>query len=241
MLLLPGENFNSGNEKISVLKRFWFLLKPHKLILLQAFVGAVIYTLLGFSTSIYVQKLTDHVFINGNTKLLNLLSILMIVLLVIKIILGVFKDIFLIKTGQQIDSRLILGYYKHLLKLPQQFFDNMRVGEITSRISDAVKIRVFINNVSLNLTVNFLILLFSFGLMFSYYWKLGLIMSSIIPLYACIYLITNTLNKKTERKIMEDSADLESQLVESLNAVGTSMILRSVFLFKVFVLSLIHI
>ena len=130
-------------------------------------------------------------------------------------------NIFLIKTGQQIDARLILGYYKHLLKLPQQFFDTMRVGEIISRINDAVKIRTFINGVALNLAVNILIVIFSFGLMFTYYWKLALIMLAIIPFYIIIYAIVNKLNKKTERKIMEKAADLESQLVESLNSVGT--------------------
>ncbi len=199
----------------------WFLLKPHKWILLQAFAGAVVYTLLGFSTSIYIQKLTDFVFVGGNTRLLNLLSVIMVVLLILQLVIGIFKDVFLIKSGQQIDVRLILGYYKHLFKLPQQFFDTMRVGEIISRINDAVKIRAFINGVSLNLTVNVLIIFFSFALMFSFYWKLALIMLTVIPVYAMVYFVVNRLNRKTERKIMEKSAELESQLVESLNAVGT--------------------
>ena len=221
VLLMPKEDFATGNEKVSVLKRFWCLLKPHKFVLLQAFIGAVIFTLLGFSTSIYIQKITDYVLVGGNTKLLNLLSVIMLVLLLLQIIIGVFKDVFLIKSGQQIDARLILGYYKHLLKLPQQFFDTMRVGEIISRINDAVKIRAFINEVSLSLTVNILIVCFSFGIMFLYYWKLALIMLLVIPLYLVVYIIINKLNKKTERKIMESSAELESQLVESLNSVGT--------------------
>ena len=221
VLLLPQENFVAGNERVSVYRRFWYLLKPHKAVLLQAFVGALIYTLLGFSTSIYIQKLTDHVLVGGSSKLLNVLGMAMLLLLGLKVIIGVYKDIFLIKTGQQIDARLILGYYKHLLKLPQQFFDTMRVGEIISRINDAVKIRTFINGVSLSLTVNVMILIFSFVLMFTYYWKLAVMMLLIIPLYAIIYVITNILNKRTERQIMERSADLESQLVESLNAVGT--------------------
>lgn len=221
VLLLPDEEFKQGNEKVSVYKRFWFLLKPHKFVLTQSFVGAIIYTLLGFSTAIYIQKITDYVLVGGNTNLLNLLSIIMLVLLGLQIVVSVFKDIFLIKTGQQIDVRLILGYYKHLLKLPQQFFDTMRVGEIISRINDAVKIRNFINGVALNLGVNVLIIIFSFALMFAYYWKLAAIMLLIIPFYSIIYAITNKLNKKTERKIMERSADLESQFVESLNSVGT--------------------
>ena len=221
VILQPNETFEKRNEKISVYKRFWFLLKPHKFVLAQAFFGAIVYTLLGFSTSIYIQKITDFVLVSGNTKLLNLLGVIMLALLLLQFVIGIYKDIFLIKTGQQIDARLILGYYKHLLKLPQSFFDTMRVGEIISRINDAVKIRTFINGVSLSLTVNVLILIFSFGLMFFYYWKLALIMLLIIPVYAIIYFSINRLNKKVERKLMEKGAELESQLVESLNAVST--------------------
>jgi ATP-binding cassette subfamily B protein len=221
VILLPGENFVPGNEKVSIFSRFWFLLRPHKYILIQALIGSVFYTLLGFTTSIYIQKITDHVLVNGNLKLLNIMSVLMILLLMLQMCLSVFKDVFLIRTGQEIDARLILGYYRHLLKLPQQFFDSMRVGEIISRINDAVKIRMFINNTSLSLMVNFFIVLFSFSIMFAYYWKLGLLMLCLIPVYALIYLFTNYFNKKTERKIMESSAELESQLVESLNSMST--------------------
>ncbi len=225
VLLLPKEDFTTGNEKVSVAKRFWFLLKPHKFVLLQAFFGAVIYTLLGFSTSIYIQKITDYVLVGGNTKLLNLLSIIMLVLLLLKVIIGVFKDIFLIKTGQQIDARLILGYYKHLLKLPQQFFDTMRVGEIISRINDAVKIRLFINDVSLYLTVNVLILFFSFGLMFMYYWKLALIMLLVIPLYFVIYMVVNKLNKKSTSY---SSGEYQSPLIVSCASFLVSILKISV-------------
>jgi len=221
VILLPNASFDSRNEKVSLLRRFWFLLKPHKYTLFQSLIGSIFYTLLGFSTSIYLQKITDHVLINGNNKLLNIMSITMIILLIFQILISIFKDVFLVKIGQEIDARLILGYYKHLLKLPQQFFDTMRIGEIISRINDAVKIRVFISNTSLTLMVNFFIVLFSFMIMFTYYWKLGLLMISIIPVYFIIFIITNHFNKRTERKLMEASADLESQLVESLNAMKT--------------------
>lgn len=221
ILLAPNEDFAAGNEKISVTKRFWHLIKPHKSIMTQAMVGALIYTILGLSTSVYVQKIVDHVLVDGNTNLLNLLGVVMVILLILQVFIGSTKSIFTLKTGQKIDAQLILGYYKHLLKLPQQFFDTMRVGEIISRVNDAVKIRAFINDVSVNLIVNVLVVIFSFTVMFAYYWKLALIMLLIIPFYAGIYYVTNRFNRSNQRKLMESAADLESQLVESLNAVGT--------------------
>ncbi len=221
VILMPNDDFISGNRKVSNFKRFVFLLAPHKSTLLQSLTGAILYTILGLATSVYIQKITDNVLPTGNTNLLNLLSVGMVIILLFQLLLGINQSVFMLKTGQKIDTRLILGYYKHLLKLPQQFFDTMRVGEIVSRINDAVKIRSFINEVSISLTVNVFIVLFSFILMFVYSWKLALIMLVVIPLYAVVYFITNKLNKKQERKLMENSADLESQLVESLNSVRT--------------------
>ena len=221
ILLEPNEYFEQRNEKTSLYQRFYQLIQPHRSILLQALVGAIFYTLLGLSTSIYIQKITDYVLVDGNRRLLNLLSVIMIVLLLFQIFLGVMKSVLTLQTGQKIDKYLILGYYKHLLKLPQRFFDTMRVGEIISRVNDAVKIRTFINDVSIQIVVNVFIVLFSFALMFTYYWKLALIVALVIPFYLGIYAITNWLNKKVERRMMEESAELESHLVESLNAVKT--------------------
>ncbi|MEQ8523736.1 peptidase domain-containing ABC transporter [Gracilimonas sp.] len=221
ILLLPSEEFTPADEKVSIMSRLWFLMKPHKWVLIQAFFGALIYTIIGLSTAIYVQLIIDHVLTGGNMNLLNLLSVGMITLLIFQIFIGVIRSLFVLKTGQLMDARLILGYYKHLIRLPQRFFDTMRTGEIISRIGDAVKIRAFINDVSINLAVSVLTVVFSFGLMFTYYWKLGLVMLLIVPVYGIIYLITNHINKKTQRKVMESAADLESHLVESINSAST--------------------
>jgi len=221
ILLLPSEEFEIGNEETSVKRRFWQLIRPHKTVMTQALVGAAVFSVLGLSTSIYVQKIVDHVLTDANYNLLNLLSIAMILILILRIFIGSMKSIFALKTGQKIDATLILGYYKHLMKLPQQFFDTMRVGEIISRVNDAVKIRRFINDVSLELIVNILMVFFTFLLMFVYSWKLALVVLVSIPVFILIYLLYNRLNKKYLRKIMENSADLESQLVESISSAGT--------------------
>ncbi len=221
VLLLPDEKFTSGGSQPGNMSRFWHLIKPHSGIMFQAMLGAMVYTMLGLATSVYLQKIMDHVLPEGNTRLLNLLSTLMIILLVFQLFTGIFKSILGLQTGQHIDARLILGYYKHLLRLPQRFFDTMRVGEIISRVNDAVKIRVFINETGLSIIVNLLMAFFAGALMLVYYWKLAIILFSIFPIYLVLYWIHNRINKKWQRTLMEKSADLEAQLVESLNVSGT--------------------
>lgn len=221
VLLEPEETFHKGNVKTSMTRKFISLLAPHKSVMMQALFGAIVYSILGLSTSIYVGKITDYVLVDENVNLLNLMSIIMIMLILFRTFIGSMKSILALKTGQRIDAALILGYYKHLLTLPQQFFDTMRVGEIISRVNDAVKIRNFINNISLDLVVNIMILIFSVCLMFVYSWKLALVTLTSAPLFFVIYWSFNKLNRKYQRSIMENSADLEAQLVESINSIST--------------------
>jgi len=221
VLIAPGENFEVKNEKVSIAVRFWKLIKPSSGILLQSLIGALVFSILGLSTSIYVGKLVDNVLPGGNISFLNLLGVAMVVIIIFRLLLNLFQTLFILKTGQKIDATLILGYYQHLLKLPQTFFDNMRTGEIISRIGDAVKIRLFINDVSINFILNIFILVVSFTLMFTFFWKLAMIMLIVVPLYASIYFISDRLNRKVQRRMMERAADLEAQLVESLNSAGT--------------------
>ena len=221
ILIAPKSNFSPSNFKQSNITRFYSLIKPHKSILYQSIFGALLYTILGLSIPIYIQKITDHVLINGNKNLLNLMSTLMILIISVQAIIGAKKTVLVMKTGQLIDAQLILGYYTHIMNLPQRFFDTMRIGEIISRINDAIKIRNFINETALEILVNSLVIMFTIMLMFTYYWKLALIISFIIPIYAGIYFSMNYLNKRNERKIMEVSAKLETQLVESINHAKT--------------------
>lgn len=221
ILFAPNDDFKEYNEKVSPLKRFWDLVQPHKTILIQALVGAILFTVLGLAMSIYIQKITDYVLVEGNRNLLNLLSVSMIGIIILQAYIGSKKSVFVMKTGQLIDAKLILGYYKHLLHLPQRFFDTMQVGEITSRIGDAVKIRSFINEVAIDMIVNIFIVIFSFTLMFTYYWKLALVILLVIPFYGAIYFILNKFNKKVERIIMENAAELQTQLVESVTHIRT--------------------
>lgn len=221
ILIEPVSSFVGGNKTISNFTRFIKYITPHKSMLFQALFGALVTTILGFSMSIYIGKITDYVLVYGNRNLLNMMSLIMGGILLVQIVISAIRDIILLNTGQKIDTTLILGYYQHILKLPQQFFDTMRVGEIVSRMGDAAKIRDFINQTALELILNSLTVAIAFGLMFFFSWKLALIVFVTVPLFMLSFYIFNKLNRKYQRQTMETAAELQSQLIESLNSVQT--------------------
>lgn len=221
ILVEKSGGFKTGKLYDGNWSRLLAVLRPHRKLMAQALFGAVISTVLGLSVSIYIGKITDYVLVYGNRNLLNLMGVIMIAIIVVQAFISVVRDRILLYTGQKIDTDLILGYYKHLLKLPQRFFDSMRVGEIVSRISDAVKIREFINKTALQVVLNVLTIMTALVMMVFFSWKLTLVILTTVPFFSLTYYIYNKVNRKYLRKTMETAADLQSQLVESLNSIGT--------------------
>lgn len=218
VLLAPGDRFSAGDHTTPPWRRLAQLLVPHRGMLAQAFAGAVVTTLLGLGTAAYVQQIVDRVIPDFNRPLLNLLSVAMLVLLAGRLVLGLGQSLLSLRTAQRIDAALILAYYRHLLRLPQPFFDTMRVGEITTRVGDAVKIRQFLNHTLLGLVLNPLILLFSLAAMFAWSWPLALLSLALVPLHAALYAVVNRLNRMHQRRVMERAADLDAQLVATLSS-----------------------
>ena len=226
VLLLPAESFRPGNQCRSALRRFLQLVRPHRSVLAQALAGAVAYSALGLGVAVYVQKLVDHVLVDHSRGLLHGMTLALAAVLLLQAYFGAAKALLVLRTGQRIDAALVLGYYRHLLALPAGFFDTIRVGDIISRVNDAVKIRAFINETAVDLAVNVLILALSVGVMCVYSPHLAALALVVVPAYAALFAIAGAASRGRQRRLMESAAELEAHLVESLGATGTLRRLR---------------
>lgn len=210
-----------ATDKSGTLSRFWRLASPHQRAMVEAMLGAIAYTILGLATAVFVQTVVDLVIPEGNRRLLDLLTLAMIILVAAQVYIRTVKDSLVLQTGQKLDAALLQGYFEHLLTLPQRFYDTMRVGEIVSRLNDAVKVRHFLNEVAVDLLVNTLVIVSSFALMLVYSWRLALLVGLSVPLYIVIYAASNRLNRRNQRRTMEAAADFEAHVVETVGAVRT--------------------
>ena len=85
VIMEPNETFRQGKETKSNFSKFVSLLAPHKSVMIQALFGALICSILGLSTSIYVGKITDYVLVDENLNLLNMMSVVMLMILVLQV------------------------------------------------------------------------------------------------------------------------------------------------------------
>lgn len=220
VILYPGPDFRT-NKRSSARKKMIELAMHHKQALLIAAVCAIMYSMMGLAGSIYLKEVVDKVLETADLHFLNVLSIVMVGLLLLQCAIGLIKSFVVLGTSQAIDRRLMMGYYQHLLHLPQSFFDSMRVGEMVSRINDAIRINVFINEIAVSVVVDVLILFFSLVVMFVYYWKLALLLFMLVPLYLLLFYWNDGINRTWQRRLMESGSDLDAKLVQSLSAATT--------------------
>ena len=169
----------------------------------------------------YFKELIDSVLPDALEKTLMTLSIGVILLNIVKVLLGAFRSHLLLYLSQRLDIALLLGYYRHVLELPMNFFGTRRVGEIISRFQDAGKVRDAISGAVLTMMID--TLMAAAGALILYLQSPSLfgITLIIVVLYMVIVASFNKWYKDLNKKQMEDNAQLTSYMVESLNGIQT--------------------
>lgn len=226
LLLAPNESFRATAETASSApkspaRRFFSLLGAHRGVLVEAVVCAILMTLLGLSTSYFVQHLVDGVLVRGETRLLNALGVGMAAILLFRTLFGVVRQYLLAYVGRKIDLSLIAAYTRHVLSLPMNFFEMRQVGEIMSRANDAAKVRAAISGAALTAAVDGVVVVFTAVVLALYDVQLALVAALFGPLWFVTVLLHHPATKRRSREAMEANAALSAHVVEDISGVET--------------------
>lgn len=221
ILLVPGQTFEKGDETKGLFERFFFLLIPQRRLLLHIFVASLLITAMGILGSFYFKVLLDDILSAGLVKTLHILSVGVILLNLFKVVLSAFRSHLMLYLSQKLDIALLLGYYRHVLKLPMNFFGTRKVGEIISRFNDASKVRDAISGATLTIMIDTLMAVAGGVILYTQNAYMFGVTAIVIVLYFIIVLSFNKWYKKLNQAQMEDNAQLTSYMVESLNGIQT--------------------
>ncbi len=221
IFLVPEESFKKRDETTGLFKRFFSLLLPHKNLMVHIFISSVIYTILGLVGAFYFKFLIDDILSNSLKNTLMVFSIGMFLLNAFEVVINAFRQHILLHLGQKINVSLITKYYSHVLELPMNFFDSRKVGEILSRLNDAGKIMQAISGATLTVMIDVLMLIVAGIVLSIQNTSLFLVALIFIPVHIFLAWAFVKPFQNVHRKEMENSADTESYLVESLGGVAT--------------------
>ena len=121
----------------------------------------------------------------------------------------------------KIDLPLIMGYFEHVYRLPMNFFATRKIGDITTRFSDAFTIKNIFTGMSLSLIMDISMVSFSGVILFRMNPSLFSILFFMTIISILLVFIFKHPYKKINEEQMQQSSVLNSEIIEGLRAVET--------------------
>ncbi|MFK4317266.1 MULTISPECIES: peptidase domain-containing ABC transporter [unclassified Bacillus (in: firmicutes)] len=221
VLMTPGHEFQKGKESQGTFSRFLLLLKKQTNLLVPLFFASIFFNLFGLLGAFYFKFLIDDIVTNQLLQTLHIVSVGIIILYVFKVLLSYFRTHLILYLSRRIDVQLMLGYYRHVIGLPMNFFETRKVGEIISRFMDASKIRDALSTITVTLMIDTLMVTLGAILLYIHSSILFGVTLLLIPFYIGIIFAFHKPYQLINREEMESNARLNSYLVESLNGIAT--------------------
>ena len=185
--------------------------------------------LLGFistGANLFVPQLAQKLI--NNFKSIGLtLAILTVVIFIAGLITSALSGLLLGIFGENVVSKLRKQLWQKLLKMPVKYFDDVKTGEISSRlVNDTSQVKDLLASTLPNAMTSFLQFVGALVIMLAMDWRMTLLMFVAVPLVILVMLPVMNQSRKIGRvrqdelaKFASDSTDVlgEVRLVKSSN------------------------
>ena len=220
LVLTPNENFvKQTAEKREKFR--WLLNVVHDdfPLLTVAFVLGTILAALGLASAIFSQRLIDNLLPSRDfTKIVTGILLYLFILLASGG-LSYVRGVFTLRQTRNMNNRLIDRFFSKIFFLPKTFFDATKTGEIISRMNDSRRIQQTLSYIVGDVLIQIIIFLLSTIYLWVYSWKMALIASASIPLYAILVALFNRKFIENQRNVMVAYAATESRLIDTMKGV----------------------
>lgn len=221
LLLAPTPRYQPQEEERSGLWAFLPLLVGQKALIAHIVAAALLVTLINIMGSYYLQSVIDTYVPDQMKTSLGVISLGLMVVYILQQFLTYAQDYLLLVLGQRLSIDVILGYIRHIFRLPMSFFSTRRTGEIVSRFMDANSIIDALASTILSIFLDLAMLLLISGVLFSQSSQLFLMSLLILPIYLLIILAFAKPFERFNQESMEAQAVLSSSIIEDINGIET--------------------
>ena len=201
----------------------WFIpfILKYKKYLGDVLIASFFLQLFALITPLFFQVVVDKVLVHRGLTTLDVLAIGLLIVSLFEVVLGGMRTYIFAHTTNRIDVALGTDLFKHLLRLPIEYFEARRVGDTVARVRELETIRNFITGSSITLVVDLFFTMVFFAVLYLYSPLLTLVVASTLPLYAALALgITPALRARLNEKF-NLGADNQAYLVESVTGIET--------------------
>ena len=201
----------------------WFVpaIVKYRKQLSEVVVMSLFLQLFALATPVFFQVVMDKVLVHRGLTTLDVLVLGMTAIVIFESALGGLRTYLFTHTTNRMDVELGARLYRHLLSLPQAYFESRRVGDSVARVRELDSIRDFLTGSVVTVLLDFLFIFVFIGVMVIYSGTLTLVVLASLPCYVVLSLIISPmLRKRLDEKFVR-GAENQAFLVESVSGAAT--------------------
>lgn len=207
------------------MKRVLILLAPHKALVFGILFCIIISAVLGILPPYLTALLIDQGIEKHNIELLFLTFFLIVIAVLTNSFLAVIQIYLSSSVSQRIMANVREHLFNHLLDLPINFFNKMKLGDLISRFNNDINgLQSFVIGTFINVASNVVILLATIIFMFIYNWPLAIAAVVIVPTFVIPLRQVGRVGYHMSFALQEKLAEIGSFLVETLGISGILLI-----------------
>lgn len=177
--------------------------------------------LFALATPIFFQTVMDKVLVHRGLTTLDVLVFGLIVVTVFEAMMGGLRVYLFTHTTNRMDVELGSRLFRHLLALPQAYFEARRVGDSVARVRELDSIRNFLTGSVMTAFLDFLFIFVFIAVMFIYSEILTWIVLASLPCYVILSAVISPLLRHRLKEKFNRGAENQAFLVESINGIAT--------------------
>jgi len=202
---------------------WWFVpaLMEHKTVFFEVLLASFFVQLFGLANPLITQVIIDKVLGQRSIDTLDILGAFLLGVALFEGLLNGLRTFLFIDTSNRIDVKLSAEVIDHLLRLPQNYFDNRRVGDLVYKFSMMGQIREFMTSTALTVVLDAVFSVVYVAVMLSYSVKLTFVSLAVIPVLAVMIILINPLVLRLIKQRNMRFSDSQSYLVEVVSGIQT--------------------
>ncbi len=206
-------------------RRALVYIKRQKKPMIIAFVLSALSAGIGLSAPLIMQHVVDVTIPAKDKTGLVGWSALIFATIVFSVILATIRSRIMTRVGQDIIFEIRHDLFKHLQKLPFQYYDDRPQGKILIRVVNYVNaVSDVLSNGIINFILEIMNLLFIAAFMFAVDARLSLIILGGLPIFLGIMLLIKTKQRRAWQAVSNKSSNLNAYMQESISGIRVTQI-----------------
>lgn len=184
-------------------------------------ISGIFLTIPGIVIPAFSEMFVDDILMGGKSNWLPALLAAMAFAVVMQSLLMLLQKKYLLRLKTKMAMAGAGGFFLHLLKLPNVFFQQRSSSDLSSRMSDNERVASFLTDRLAENVISIITLVFYMAVMFKYSVSLTImsIMLALVNIVCFIY--SSEKVKELTNKSMNDSGKLYSTMVSGISTIET--------------------